>query len=159
MSARNNSAALLKEYEAANKFTIHLDDLNWQVGSILVGGSIGAVALSFNFASLKLAPALISSAGIIATISWFWLYRRNRAYSLVAIARMRVIEQQLDLEFHEDLAKAADNPSHSIVFPSLSHKPIEVPTPTGYETVKFLTAAIIAVLGLVILYVILSAVF
>jgi len=45
--------SLRAEYKEASMYSIHLTELNWQVGSILVGGSLAAVALSLSSKQTK----------------------------------------------------------------------------------------------------------
>ena len=156
----NQREALLAEYKALNKFQIHLDEINWQVGSILVGGSIAGVALSFSVGNtqLKLAPVFVSLAGIVAVVSWFFFARRNRGYMMFTVTRMRAIEQQLELQFHEILWKADhNNPSHQLTFQFLRGPPevVTMPTPTAWQTMTFLAVGITAVFATIIIFVIL----
>jgi uncharacterized membrane protein len=154
---RNES--LLAEYEAANKFVNHVDELNWQVGSILIGGSIAAVALSFNVANsqLRLAPAFVSLAGMISVACWFIYVRRGRGMTRIAIARMMMIEYSLGLEFHRYLYFADHNRPRQVTFayPFARPETIEMPIPTGWGTVRLLTLGIILVFAAVVVYVLL----
>jgi len=159
LSNENRTKALLKEYEIAAQFNVHQDQLNWQVGSILVGGSIAAVALSFSVSNsqLKLAPALVSAAGIVAVLSWFLLVRRNRGLSGVATSRMKAIEAELGLQFECHLWTAAGPRGQTTIpFPNGGVEVKKVPKPTGFESVIFLTVGIIAVLIAIVFYVLLT---
>jgi hypothetical protein len=162
LTPENQFKALLEEYKAANTYTNHVDELNWQVGSILIGGSIAAVALSFNLANsqFKLAPAFVSLAGLVAVMCWFFYVRRGRAMTRITIARMRMIEYRLGLEFHRNLYDADNSPFHRITFPfPTGPETIGMPTPTAWESMKLLAAGIMLVFMSVIVYVVLSVLF
>ncbi|MGA2461315.1 MAG: hypothetical protein ABSF82_07840 [Candidatus Bathyarchaeia archaeon] len=57
MSVEEWHRSLLIEYGEANRYAIHLTTLNWQLGSILIGGSLAAVTGSLAIASqVKMHP-------------------------------------------------------------------------------------------------------
>jgi hypothetical protein len=76
LSIEDRHKSLLREYEEANRYAMHLTTLNWQLGSILIGGSLAAVAGSLIVISQSsqpnviLLPVFVASAAIIALTSW-----------------------------------------------------------------------------------------
>jgi hypothetical protein len=86
---------MLTEYEEAHRYAIHLDELNWHVGSILIGGSLAAVVGSNVVASQKapLISIFIELSAIVALISWFLFIRRNGGFAEIATGRMAAIEK------------------------------------------------------------------
>lgn len=88
---------LLKfEYKRCQEMVIHYDNMNWQIGSILVGSNIVALGLSLR---AELNPFLLglSIAGMVSMFLWaFWYFRHMALYNL-RNDRMYVIEKKLGL--------------------------------------------------------------
>jgi hypothetical protein len=78
------------------RYAIHCTELSWQVGSILIGGSLAAVSLSLT-TKAKIPTVLITLGAIAAILMWFLFQRRNGGFARVATDRMVLIEQQLGL--------------------------------------------------------------
>lgn len=136
---------LRAEYAAANRYSQHLTELNWQVGSILVGGSLAAVAFSLQAKQAGLAPVFVTLAGIIGVTSWYLFLRRNGNYAAIANVRMMYIEQELGLELQGRLNYGVRLP----VYPRVSG-------PTGHENARFLAIGLILVLSSLVIYFLLS---
>jgi hypothetical protein len=93
---------LLKfEYSRAQRMVTHYDNLNWQIGSIIVGSNI--VALGFVASSGSSNLLLVPSAalgGISSLFCWIlWFYRHMAIYN-VKNDRLTVIEVELGLAQH-----------------------------------------------------------
>jgi hypothetical protein len=88
--------SLRVEYRAANAYSIHLTELNWQGGAILIGGSLAAVGATL-ITGKPIPEMLVTSASMVAIIAWILFLRINRDYSKIATTRMRMIETELGL--------------------------------------------------------------
>lgn len=87
-------------YEKAQDMLIHYDNLNWQIGSILVGSNL--VAMSFAL-QLNVSPVLALSlaiSGIISQLMWLsWFYRHMALYNLRNDVLYK-IEEKLGMHHH-----------------------------------------------------------
>jgi len=134
---------LRAEYAAANRYSQHLTVIQWQVGSILVGGGLAAVGLSLTAKQGVFAPVFVTLAAIVGIISWFFFLRRNSEFAGIANWRMVAIEQELGLELQWRLNSASGR---------LSEPYPTVHGPSGYRNVKWLTIILVVVLSGLIVY-------
>jgi hypothetical protein len=135
--------SLRTEYQVAMEYAIHCTELTWQVGSILIGGSLAAVALSLT-TNAKIPIALVTSGAIVAIIAWFLFQRRNGNFAAIATDRMITIEQWLRLGLHTTSRYGARQQ-----VPPNPH----VPKPSGHVTAAFLAVGLVLVLSLLVVYV------
>lgn len=156
MSSAARRANLRAEYEAALRYAIRIDETTWQVGAILVGGSLAAVALSFSSSTthFRLAPVFVSVAGILATLSWFLLVRRNTDFISIAKARMIAIELELGTELYTHLQEGSSWGFTNVPFPTTGYAPLKVVVrePKTFQIYRLLVGGIISVLITVIIY-------
>ena len=139
--------SLRTEYEVANRHAIHCTELNWQVGSILVGGSLAAVALSLT-TKAKIPTILMTTAAIVAIFAWFLFLRRNRDFASIATRRMATIEYELGLVGGvQNLILYASN-NKTATYPRAAG-------PAGFTTASFLAFGLISVLLSLIVYLLL----
>jgi hypothetical protein len=132
--------SLRVEYRAANDYAIHLSELNWQVGSILVGGSLAAVAVSLT-TKRPMAQILITSASLIAVIAWLLFLWRNHSYSRITTKRMVSIERELGSAWgFRGQIDYGSNPHREII-----PEQLRVSGPSATSTALFLGIALIAV--------------
>lgn len=78
------------EYQMAQEMLRHYDSLNWQIGSILIAGTLVLTALVFNKDTVKLlhdvyypAVAILLTATVLSAFvlgNWLLWFRRHRAY-------------------------------------------------------------------------------
>lgn len=98
---------LLFEYQRTQEMLQHYDNLNWQIGSILVGSNI--VALGFTSSSatihLILAAAIGGSSSLFAWILWFM---RHVSIYNVKNDRLYMIERELNMVQHRMIGFASD---------------------------------------------------
>jgi len=151
VSASERNKNLRAEYAAANRYCQHLTEINWQLGSILIGGSLAAVALSLTAKHAGLAPIFIAAGAIVSISSWFLFLKRNRDFSKVANARMWWIEQELGLELLRRLQNYARGETNPWEYPM--NKPS---WPSGYANARILAAGLVLVLLLLISYLLLA---
>jgi hypothetical protein len=153
LSPYDRYACLLKEYEEANTYAMHLNTLNWQVGSILIGGSLAALAGSLvviaqmSEPNVVLVPTFVSFVAIIALVSWLLLIRRNGDFSEIAVNRIIEIEKELGLSFqrHEQWARY-----HGQTI--IDGRPLRLSGPRGFHIVLFLVSGIAFLLSLLMVY-------
>jgi hypothetical protein len=94
-----NKKLLEFEYAETQKMLQHYDNLNWQVGSILVGSSILAMGF-ITQSSLTTLVAGASIGGMVALFIWaLWVYRHTALYN-VKYDRLYMIEQMLGFAQH-----------------------------------------------------------
>jgi hypothetical protein len=143
--------SLRTEYEVAMKFAIHCTELNWQVGSILVGGSLAAVALTLT-TKAKIPTALVTSGAVIAITAWFLFLRRNRDFAAIATDRMILIEQELGLTNGNRSWGLQTRLRNTVPVPATNQ---QIARPSGYHTAAFLATGLILVLSALVVYVLL----
>ena len=131
--------SLRVEYEAALRYAVHTTEINWQVGSILIGGSLAAVALTVS-SRVRIPAILVTISAIVAITAWFLFLRRNRDFADITADRMRVIEVQLGLGWG--------------LWNILGANRQRVSKPTGYGTAKFLAVGLIVTLSALVVYLI-----
>jgi UDP-N-acetylmuramyl pentapeptide phosphotransferase/UDP-N-acetylglucosamine-1-phosphate transferase len=132
--------SLRTEYQVAMRYAIHCTELSWQVGSILIGGSLAAVSLSLT-TKAKIPTVLITLGAIAAILTWFLFQRRNAGFAGVATDRMIEIEQQLGLALHTKARYfGRSEPSN------------RVGGPKGSITATFLAFGLILVLSVLALF-------
>jgi hypothetical protein len=131
--------SLRAEYKAGLQYAVHTTEINWQVGSILVGGSLAAVALTVS-AHVRIPTILITFSAIIAIVAWFLFLRRNRDIGDIIAGRMRAIEIQLGLGWG--------------VWNLVGYNRKTIHGPMGYTTAQFLVAGLILSLSTLIVYLI-----
>ena len=129
---------LRAEYKVASEYSNYLTNIDWQVGSILVGGSLAAVALSLT-TKTKIATLLITVAAIIAIVAWFLFYKRNHGFGDIAAQRLRYIEWQLGLG---SLGGGLNN------WLEAERVQGRVGGPAGYHIVLFLTTGLVSVFAI-----------
>lgn len=153
MSVEDQVTRLLKEYEQANQYAMHLNTLNWQLGSILIGGSLAALAGSLvvltqpSHPNAILVPAFVSFVAIIALVSWLLFIRRNGDFSEIATNRMVEIEMILGLSFQRHLQEARYH-GQTLV----GGKRQSLSGPRGFHVALFLVLGMVVFLSLVIVY-------
>ena len=155
---RDRYKNLRAEYDAALRYVVRIDETTWQVGAVLVGGSLAAVALSFDSQPKpsSLAPVFVGVAGIIATLSWFLLVRRNTDFIRIAKTRMRAIEMELATELYSRLEEGSVWGFTSVRFPNGQIQQVRVRGPNTSQLYSFLAGGIIFVLIAVIIYVVIA---
>ncbi len=118
---------------------MHLTSLNWDIGAILIAGSLTAVGLGLQ--SKQTYPTILLTLGaIIAIITWFLFVRRNRDFGAVANTVMMNIEYQLGLTANLGLITSMKANSQR------NHGPI------GYNSAVFLTVGLISTLTALAIY-------
>src|SRR5208283_2436508 len=153
LSVEDRHKSLLREYEEANRYSMNLNTLNWQLGSILIGGSLAAVAASLIVISQSsqpnviLFPAFVASAAIIALISWLFFIKRNGDFAEIAINRMVEIEIELGLTFQQKIQQARQY-GYTVV----AGKHLRLSGPRGFRTALFLVLGMVFFLSLLIAY-------
>lgn len=139
--------SLRTEYQVAMRYAIHATEINWQLGSILIGGSLAAVALALT-TKLQIPVILITLGAIVAILAWFFFLRRNHQFAAIAIDRMIRIEQELGLVWGLQASVRFGVPQKDTPNPRLAK-------PTGYGTSIFLAVGLVVVLLALIIYIIL----
>src|SRR5208282_2437735 len=87
---------LRAHYKEANAYSMHLTSLNWDIGAILIAGSLAAVG--FGLQSKQTIPTILLTIGaIIAIITWFLFLNRNHDFGIISNQVMVNIERQLGL--------------------------------------------------------------
>lgn len=129
--------SLRVEYTAAIKYAVHTTEINWQVGSILIGGSLAAVALTVS-SRTRVPSILVSLSAIVAITSWFLFLRRNRDFADITANRMRAIEVQLGIGWG--------------LWNVLGNQRQAIHGPTGYSTARFLAGGLIILLSILVAY-------
>jgi len=79
-------------YKEANAYGMHLTKINWDIGVILIAGSLTAVGLGLQ--SKQTYPTIILTIGaIISIIVWFLFVNRNRDFAKASNDVMEKKEQ------------------------------------------------------------------
>jgi len=87
-------------YEKAQEMLIHYDNLNWQIGSILLGSNLVTMGLSLQQRIGSLSVPILAVAGIISQFAWaFWFTRHVAMYNLRNDVLYR-IEMELGIPHH-----------------------------------------------------------
>ena len=99
---------LLAEYERTQEMLTHYDNLNWQIGSILLGSNI--VALGF-LSSQSNAQILFAAAfgGSFSLFAWILWFLRHASIYNVKNDRLFMIEQKLSMAQHRMVGLAKEN--------------------------------------------------
>jgi len=130
---------LRAHYKEANAYSMHLTSLNWEIGSILIAGSLAAVGLSLQ--SKETIPTILLIIGaIIAILTWFLFLRRNRDFGEIAANTMIRIEYRLSLGVNWGVQT------------SIRAQTKQVHGPSGYKTARFLTVGLISTLTALAIY-------
>lgn len=97
--ATKDKQALLEEYKICDSTINRLDNLIWQMASILFPITLAGLAyfgLSAQHTfSQFIVLAIVALGSIILTLNWYFLSRQWAGYQKVAIYRMREIEHEL----------------------------------------------------------------
>jgi hypothetical protein len=98
---------LLHEYRMAQDRANHFDNLNWQIGSILIGSNIVALGFLSGVGNIRLlfAAAVGGSASLFAWIMWFV---RHRAMINISMDRLYMIEMKLSMAQHRMVGFATE---------------------------------------------------
>ena len=87
-------------YEKAQEMLIHYDNLNWQIGSILVGSSLVSMGLSLQKGADSTLTLVLALAGMISSFAWiFWFTRHMALYNLRNDV-LYMIEEKLGFQHH-----------------------------------------------------------
>ncbi len=90
---------LLFEYHRTQDMLTHYDNLNWQIGSILVGSNIVALGFLSNSRNTQLLFAA-AIGGSLSLFAWiFWYFRHASIYN-IKNDRLYMIEQKLHMAQH-----------------------------------------------------------
>lgn len=100
---------LMFEYEEAQKMLAHYDNLNWEIGSILIGSNI--VALGFIASATPSGNLIIGTAlgGISSLTTWIMWYFRHAYIYNVKNDRLYIIESKLKIWQHRMVNLAEEN--------------------------------------------------
>jgi len=99
---------LLKEYELSQKMHNYYGRLTWEIGSILVGGSLAGLALVISNIPRPSSVASIFTFAVAIMASIFCLIvRRYRDITRIHLVRCREIEACLGMKQHLYVEKAA----------------------------------------------------
>ncbi len=122
---------------------MHLTSLNWDIGAILIAGSLAAVG--FGLQSKQTYPTILLTIGaIISIITWFLFLNRNHDFGITSNEVMVNIERQLGLPVGYGLFTTMEAKKSS------THKPI------GYHCAVFLAVGHISTLGVLVIYLLIS---
>lgn len=105
----DNSDILLTEYEQTQLMLQHYDNLNWQIGSILIGSNI--VALGFLAQTANPQASVLTGAAMAGTFSvfvWILWFFRHRAIYNVKNDRLFWIEEELGMYQHRMVGFAGE---------------------------------------------------
>jgi ABC-type branched-subunit amino acid transport system permease subunit len=145
---------LLKEYEEANRYAMHLNTLNWQLGSILIGGSLAALAgglvviAQSSQRNVVLVPVFVALVAIVALLSWLLFIKRNGDFSEITVCRMVEIERALGLTFQQHIQEARYRGQTFV-----GQRPLRLSGPRGFHIALFLVLGIVILLSLLIAYI------
>lgn len=88
---------LLKEYELTQQMAIHYDQMNWQIGSILIACIlIGVVAIHKDIHSYF----LLSTLSLFVLWIWSKFYFRHKGIQNLKFERLQQIEKELNFKQH-----------------------------------------------------------
>jgi hypothetical protein len=147
-SSNDRNESLRVEYQAAIRYAIHCTELNWQVGSILIGGSLASVALSLTAPKPRIPAVLVTLAATVAILAWYLFLRRNRDFAHIATVRMVSIERELGLEWGlQSLVSYASG--GNLTYPQ------RVTGPSGFVTASFLAFGLVIILLILVIYLVL----
>ncbi len=92
-------AALLEEYKVCDSTVDRLDNLIWQMASIIFPITLAGLAYfgvsTQHTVNQFIILAVVAVGSIILTANWYFLSRQWASYQKVAIYRMREIEREL----------------------------------------------------------------
>jgi len=93
------------EYERAQEMANHFDNLNWQIGSILIGSNIIALGFLTRIDSVQL---LFGAAigGSLSLFTWILWFVRHRAMINIRLDRLYMIELRLGMAQHRMIGYA-----------------------------------------------------
>lgn len=142
MSDQERVAAFLKEYELSQEMHNYYGRLTWEIGSIIVGGSIAglAIVISRKPEPRFVTPIFAFAVSMMALI-FLMIIRRYRVIAEVHLARCRQIEACLGMEQHIDVQKAGCK-RLTLKRQDSEEEPLEkVPSPSGWTIAKILCIA------------------
>jgi len=133
LSGTPDADSLRKEYELSQEMHNYYGRLTWQIGAILLGGGVTALAIATSTAN----PIIVFLVDMVFTILVYSFYRlvgRYREISWVHLARCREIERTLGLQQHTYVEQAQTEAGVKI--PG-EPKTIRAPRkPSGWQTVE-----------------------
>ncbi len=128
-------------YREANAYSMHLTKLNWDMGAILIAGSL--VAVGAGLQSKQTYPAIFLAIGaIISIIVWFLFLKRNHDFGNISNEVMERIEAQL----------VPTGPAGYGLFTTFKTNRSRIHGPIGYHCAVFLAVGLISSLVILIIY-------
>jgi len=94
---------LLKEYELTQQMACHYDNMNWNIGQIILGSNVVGVGLAGSDANAYLALALIS---FVTLVLWRYFFLRHKNIQVHKFRRLHAIEKELEFRQHQDVDDA-----------------------------------------------------
>lgn len=88
---------LLKEYEMTQQMAVHYDQMNWQIGSILIAGIFIGIGIIGTKIEAYLLLCIIS---FLILFVWSKFYFRHKAIQNTKFERLHEIEDQLNFRQH-----------------------------------------------------------
>lgn len=131
---------LLTEYREAREMATHQDKIIWQIGAILIAGSLAGLGFSLNKDTLPVYGIAIDTAAIVALSSWLMFVGRNRGFFAIYSARMREIERVLQMKAQIYIEDAQTG------YVAPDGKQVTYAKPTGWTIARFLAIGLVVVL-------------